>query len=140
MGIEIKITPAPRRKDNLDKTILSISGWRKIFSADGNPDSVSSEITPADIEMIAAASIIIGKFFQHYLPEQEIALALAGDSRPTSRPLCALIYRGLRSLKIKVKYIGVTAVPQLLSYTRNEPLTFGFIYVSASHNPQGNMG
>lgn len=124
------------RRDNLSKLILSVSGWRKVFGAD--EESLSTELSPVDTEMVAVASVVIGDYFCK--KSTSPIIALGRDSRPTGALCEALLLQGLLAAGVEVRLVGLTAVPQVLAYVgESEPLT-GFVYITASHNPPGYNG
>ncbi len=134
-------TPASRR-ENIEKTILSVSGWRKIFAREttgSSPEeSLSPDLASVDEEMLAIAAVTIGRFFFKQNPEALIAVGR--DSRPTGSAMEQIIIQGLLAADVKVRQIGLTAVPQVLAYVGETPAVTGFVYLTASHNPPGYNG
>ena len=135
----------------LDNIILSASGWRGIFAADGDEESKSGQISES-IKIICAGAAFI---FAEYLKEsQKIKTAdgeskplvlLGSDTRPTGRAVTEAMIPVLHARGCDVQYAGLTAAPEIMAWARKKfcreaPRTIGFIYISASHNPIGHNG
>ena len=68
----------------LGSLILSASGWRKVFAADGSEESLEPAVSPADLCLAACmARVFAGRLSEAAIPGQAPALALGIDSRPT---------------------------------------------------------
>ena len=136
------LVPVPKPEElqsRLDSLILSASGWRKVFAADGEEESPTPDVAPADQYIVAAMALAFGrKIIEN--GEKTSVVAVATDSRPTGPLLADIIIRVLTSLKIAVRYSGITAIPELLSAVQRDASISGFAYVSASHNPIGHNG
>ena len=131
------MTPDQIRTKNLDTSILSVSGWRKIFAVDQQENSLVNKISEADQEFIIVAGYVLSSFFD----SQKNGLIVVGhDSRPTSQTIAKILVQSLLAYQTKVKYIGLTSVPQTMAYTKKLIKAVGFIYVTASHNPPGYNG
>ena len=125
----------------LESMILSVSGWRKIFADDGNEESFSPHITPADTII---SGIIAAAFADHIiesLPNKHSPTLLIGiDTRPTGPAIADIITRILLAKKIEVKHLFISAAPELMAYSAVNETVDGFIYITASHNPVGHNG
>lgn len=131
-----KIIPRKERINNLNKTILSVSGWRKIFAADQKKNSLRAQITRADQEFIIVAGQVLGNFFN----SQKGFIIIARDSRPTSKVITKTLIQSLIAAHAKIKFLGLNSAPQTLAYTKKLKNTAGFVYITASHNPPGYNG
>jgi phosphoglucomutase len=135
----------------LDKMVLSASGWRSVFAADGDGESVSKEISD-DLRVVAAAAAWV---FADSLDASVKHCVLVGtDTRPTGSAIAAVVIRMLLAKGCAVRFLGTTATPEIMAAARqyensdvlvdgNEPshrAASGFIYISASHNPVGHNG
>ncbi|MDR1904821.1 MAG: phosphatidylglycerol lysyltransferase [Treponema sp.] len=129
--------------DALHSLILSASGWRGIFTGNGNEEDTNREISAAHKVIIALAA----KVFVDYLKKRsgsddaKIAVLTGMDSRPTGTAIAGTMIRSFLTLQCDVRFAGVVAIPELLSYARScgegggDTDVKGFVYISASHNP-----
>lgn len=116
--------------------ILSASGWRKVFAADGNEESLSGDIGSENKILCA----LIAESFAEYMIDRlgrMPVIVLGRDTRPTGKMISDIAIRVLSASGITVKYLDITAAPEIFCYARNFD---GFFYVSASHNPVGHNG
>jgi len=115
--------------------ITSASGWRKVFAISGDENDNSAKIS-GDDEVIAGIS---AEIFADYLSEKSSSpLVIVGrDTRPTGKAIAEAMLKVLAAKKIKVKYPGIIAAPEIMAYGKKAS---GFIYISASHNPIGHNG
>ncbi len=128
------------RADALDKMILSPSGWRKVFAADGDEESINTEIAPVDKELVAAISSIWSNYIKKHAAAGKAVVLVALDSRYTGPVIADIIIRGLLAEGIEIRYTFITSAPECMSYARMDKDINGFIYISASHNPIGHNG
>ena len=120
----------------LDKMILSASGWRKIFAVSENEEDTTTEIGKAN----TIISALIAEVFGEYIIEkkgQNCTVAVGIDSRPTGPAIADAILKVLAGKNINVQYLDITAAPEIMAYSRKID---GFVYISASHNPVGHNG
>jgi phosphoglucomutase len=122
-------------KEALDKMILTASGWRSIFSADGDGESSCKDILPAHKVITAAAA----KVFSDFISGSDGAILVGRDTRPTGEAMADAAIRSLLSAGQELKYLGITAAPEIMALARKTK-TSGFVYISASHNPIGHNG
>jgi phosphoglucomutase len=122
-------------KEALDKMILTASGWRSIFSADGDGESSSEDISPAR-KIIAAAA---AKVFSDFLKDIHGVILVGRDTRPTGEAIADTVIRSLLAAGREPKYVGIVAAPEIMAFARKTK-TAGFVYISASHNPIGHNG
>jgi phosphoglucomutase len=126
----------------LDKMILSASGWRGIFAADGGEESTTDQISEPHRIIAAAAALV----FAEYLGGSgSCPLVLVGsDTRPTGKAISGAMIPVLLACGCKVRYAGFTAAPEIMAWARSVGEAHdgkaGFIYISASHNPIGHNG
>ena len=117
--------------------ILSASGWRKVFAQSNNEQDKTTEIGTEN----EAISVFAAYTFLEYVKEQtkkEVPTIILGtDSRPTGTKIADFCIKTFISQKINLKYIGITAAPEIMAYTKQAD---GFMYISASHNPIGHNG
>jgi phosphoglucomutase len=127
----------------LEKMILSASGWRGIFADDGE-ESLTSQISSAHKIICAAAAFV----FVEYLrvthkpsenPSQSIKVLLGSDTRPTGKAIADVITSVLLACDCDVCYAGFIAAPEIMAWARSGTGD-GFIYITASHNPIGYNG
>ncbi len=122
--------------------ILSASGWRKVFAADGNEESVSGEVAAADLILAAAMTKTFADFVRTNSSENRMhpGIAVGIDARYTGPVIASVIIRVLLSEGFDVRYLFIVAAPEIMAYVRETPALDGFIYISASHNPVGHNG
>lgn len=117
--------------------ILSASGWRKVFAQSNNEQDKTTEIGTEN----EAISVFAAYTFLEYVKEQtkkEVPTIILGtDSRPTGTKIADFCIKTFISQKINLKYIGITAAPEIMAYSKQAD---GFMYISASHNPIGHNG
>ncbi|MDR0476163.1 MAG: phosphatidylglycerol lysyltransferase [Treponema sp.] len=117
--------------------IISASGWRGVFAANGDEESPAPEITGPHRIITSAAA----KAFSVYTKNiGRTGCIIAGrDTRPTGGAIATAVIDGLIAEGREVLYPGITAAPEIMAYTRSLGAA-GFIYISASHNPIGHNG
>jgi phosphoglucomutase len=147
-------------RKTLDAMILSASGWRGIFAADGGGESGTGEISAAH-RLIAAGA---GMAFAAYLRENAAAsgngaagrspeVLVGCDTRPTGRAVAEALISALLASGCTVRYAGITAAPEIMAWAGSldgsraagpgesaGDVPRGFAYISASHNPVGHNG
>jgi phosphoglucomutase len=131
--------------DELNKMILSASGWRGVFA--DSEESKSEQISGAHNIICAAAAFV----FAEYLDGGNDApvVLLGADTRPTGRAIIEAMISVLTACGCDVRYAGVTCAPEIMAWARSlntdkhaqtNSAKTGFIYISASHNPIGHNG
>jgi phosphoglucomutase len=127
--------------EQLETMILSASGWRKIFAADGSEESFSTQITPQDTVISGAIAASFADHMIKSLPAKtSLTLLIGMDTRPTGPAIADSITRILLAKNIQVKHLFITAAPELMAYSAVDDSIDGFIYITASHNPVGHNG
>jgi len=124
----------------LQKYIISISGWRAVFSTDGNEQSLSTEVGQTDVVITALFAVAAGKYFRNFNSDGKTKIAVGHDTRPTGSTLYRIIIQSLAAAGIDLYPLGCVCAPQIMSYTAANPDIDGFIYCTASHNPPGHNG
>ncbi len=119
------------------KMIISASGWRKVFAADGDENSMNKELSEADSIIAAGIGYIFSKWA---LSKGCKSVAIARDARPTGEAICRIVATTAQQLGLEIRYLAVAAAPEIMAYVKNTEEMDGFIYISASHNPAGHNG
>jgi phosphoglucomutase len=124
--------------------ILSASGWRGVFSLDGNEESRLPEISEAHKLICANAARVFAEFIRNKTNSQNIHIVVAMDTRPTGKAVSRVILSALQDSGCTVRWTGICSAPEIMAYARKlgkDPSTKGgFIFISASHNPIGHNG
>jgi len=115
--------------------ILTASGWRSIFSADGDGESPRKDISQQH-KIIAA---VAARVFSDFLSGSDGVILVGRDTRPTGEAIADAVIRSLLAAGREIKYAGIVAAPEIMAFTRKKG-TAGFVYISASHNPIGHNG
>lgn len=116
--------------------ILSASGWRKVFAADGDEESRSPDIGLENTLLAALAAESFAQYMAARIGKTPV-IAVGRDTRPTGKAIADAALRALCGSGIRVRYLDVTAAPEIFCYARRLD---GFLYISASHNPIGHNG
>jgi len=126
----------------LDSMILSASGWRGIFAADGGEESPTDQISAPHRIIVAAAALVFAEYLAGGTDNKVSPLVLIGsDTRPTGKAIADAMIPVLLSCGCKVRYAGFIAAPEIMAWARSTGgEKTGFIYISASHNPIGHNG
>jgi phosphoglucomutase len=139
----------------LSGMILSASGWRKVFAADGNEDSLSEAVTPADLVLAGAAAMVFAGYLKRRSGRPDPTVLAGIDSRPTGPALADAMIRVFLGSGLAVRYLFIVPAPEIMAYSRQayalatassgrtageDERAEGFCYVSASHNPPGHNG
>ena len=118
------------------RMILSASGWRMVFSADGDENSMSEKLSrEGSLICTAVAAAFAGSFGL----KKGDRILLARDARPTGREICDITARTLDYLGLDVRYAGICSAPETMAESAMGDYE-AFYYVSASHNPAGHNG
>lgn len=123
----------------LSAMILSASGWRTVFAADGDEENADGEITASHRVIAAVAAKVFADYVKNLTGETNPVLIIGRDTRPTGKSIADTMIRALLAENCRVLYAGVTAAPEIMAYAKSAPAR-GFIYISASHNPIGHNG
>jgi phosphoglucomutase len=127
---------ATERKDSM---ILSASGWRGVFSADGDEESQTRKINQANRMLIAVTGI---SFFE-WMKTRGIrnpVIAVGLDTRPTGAAIADVMVRTYLALGAEVRYLFIASTPEIMAYVKTDDTIDAFTYISASHNPVGHNG
>ncbi len=123
--------------EQIEKTILSASGWRKIFAQSGEEEDKTDQIGEANAVIAAHMAAAFAGFIKAKSGKEQPKIVLGCDSRPTGRQIADIMIRVLTGKNVLVEYIFIAAAPEIMAYGR---LFDGFVYISASHNPIGHNG
>ena len=119
------------------KMIISASGWRKVFAADGDENSMNKELSEADRVIAAGIGYIFSKWA---LSKGCRSVAIARDARPTGEAICQIVAGVTKDAGLDIRYLAIAAAPEIMAYVKNTNELDSFIYISASHNPAGHNG
>lgn len=139
---------------SLSSMILSASGWRKVFAESGDEEDPTDQITTEDAALTALAALALCRHLglqsaskeavlrgEPILAQSDLTILVGLDARPTGRVLGDIVCRTLTSLGCKVRYLFITAAPQIMADCNLFPdEAAAFFYISASHNPVGHNG
>lgn len=142
LSVPVSLTdlPLPEQiRHSFSSMILSASGWRKVFAADGDQHSTSQHISDADLVILITAARVFSKFMREHFPEASTLLT-AADTRPTGIPAAQVMIRTLLNEGWDIRYLGSAAVPEVIAHNMMSHEIHGGIYISASHNPLGHNG
>ncbi|MFW5741966.1 MAG: hypothetical protein ACOC2D_01715 [Spirochaetota bacterium] len=123
----------------VDTMILSASGWRAVFAADGDEQSTIPEVCPPLLVVAGVAARCFAALFEP-TGRRPPRVAVALDSRPTGPLVARAAIRILLDAGVEVSYPFVCASPEAMAYAAAASGLDGFLYVSASHNPVGHNG
>lgn len=127
-------------QNSLESMILSASGWRKVFAADGNEESITEEISQSDKVLAAAMAQVFSDFVKEKTGKSNPEIVLAQDSRYTGTAIADIMIRVFLSEGLTIQYLFISAAPEAFCYTKMNQDADGFAYISASHNPIGHNG
>jgi len=122
----------------LSAMILSHSGWRGIFAAQGGEEGRTGKISAAHRIIAAGAAASFADYLRGLGNDQPMVLA-GCDTRPTGKAIVEAMIPALEDRGCRVCFAGVTAAPEIMAWARSVG-SCGFVYVSASHNPIGHNG
>jgi phosphoglucomutase len=123
--------------------ILSASGWRDVFAADGDAESRLKEISGFHAFAAFAAAEVFADFIRANNGGRAPCVVVGLDTRPTGMAIAEQVLNALLAKDVRALFCGVTAAPEIMAYARSlggEGGADGFIYISASHNPIGYNG
>ena len=121
----------------LKATILSASGWRRVFAASKDQQDKTPDIGAVNAVLAALMAQAFCAFIKDKSGKASPVVALATDTRPTGASIADAMLRVLIKNKINVQYLGISAAPEIMAYSHHVD---GFVYISASHNPIGHNG
>ena len=126
-------TTCDQVKERLDHYILSASGLRAVFASSGNEEDSIRTICDEDKVIV----VTIARAFNEFIKEKNKRVIVGQDARPTGYALSLLTIKALISLGQDVRYLYITAAPEIMAQSHNYDY---FYYISASHNPIGHNG
>ena len=121
----------------LSATILSASGWRRVFAQSNDQQDKTTNIGAVNAVLAALMSKAFSEFIKTKTGKASPVVALATDTRPTGASIADAMLRVLIKDGIGVQYLGISAAPEIMAYSHHVD---GFVYISASHNPVGHNG
>ncbi|MDR1949371.1 MAG: phosphatidylglycerol lysyltransferase [Spirochaetaceae bacterium] len=137
----------------LEGLILSPSGWRGIFAADGGEESPAPEINPAQMILLAAAASVFADYLKKTKGVEHPALIVGMDTRPTGPAIAGILIRAFLAEGCHPRFAFITAAPEIMAYAASfgpgdgvppgspaSGVPGGFVFISASHNPIGHNG
>ncbi|GMO49371.1 MAG: phosphoglucomutase [Termitinemataceae bacterium] len=119
--------------------ILSASGWRDVFSIDGNEEGKGGEIDMLHKKFAVCAAKVFADYVRSLIGG-ESTIVVGMDTRPTGRSIADTVMRSLVNSGCTVLFAGVTAAPEIMAFASHAKNISAFIYISASHNPIGHNG
>lgn len=121
----------------LNTTILSASGWRRVFAQSKDQQDKTTSIGAVNAVLAALMAKAFADFIKAQSGKVSPVVALATDTRPTGASIADAMLRVLIKCGINVQYLGISAAPEIMAYSHHVD---GFVYISASHNPIGHNG
>ena len=135
--------PPPRRGELLEALramILSVSGWRKVFSSDGDEESFSPHIDGSHRFLVAAAALAFSEDLLEKTAGRAPTVYTACDARPTGPQILDVMSRIMLAMGLRLRPLFISPAPELMATVKLDEQADGFVYVSASHNPIGHNG
>ena len=123
--------------------ILSASGWRGVFAADGGEESKTEKISETHAAICGAAALVFAEYLGSGADVCKPIVLIGCDTRPTGKTIADIIIPVLLASSCEVRYAGVCSAPEIMAWARivgDYDSSAGFIYISASHNPIGHNG
>ncbi|MDR3200516.1 MAG: phosphatidylglycerol lysyltransferase [Spirochaetales bacterium] len=125
----------------MERFILSASGWRSVFAADGDDESRTEDITLTAKEIAAAIAQTFADFIlRRFSASGGPCLAVGIDSRFTGPRIAEIMIRVFLLRGLQLRYLFITPAPEIMAWTGMDADIHGFAYISASHNPIGHNG
>ena len=122
----------------LEKMILSFSGWRKVFDKGGEEGSTGI-IDDVSLFLCAAAAKAFVDFLGIKRDKERHRIAVGIDTRHSGPAIADVVIRALIASNAEVNYLFISPAPEIMIYAGKEEVD-GYIYISASHNPIGHNG
>lgn len=121
----------------LNNTILSASGWRRIFAITNDEKSFTEQIGAVNALLAFFMAESFADFAFRASAKHHPVIVLATDARPTGDELAMVIIASLLQKGADVQFLGISAAPEIMAYSHEVD---AFVYISASHNPVGHNG
>jgi len=137
---DVNPIPKEEKEEFLKNSIFSVSGWRRVFAADGDEQSSNPEINTLEKVMVGGAARLFAKFACKIYKGRQPTIVIGLDSRYTGPKIGLVMIRALLAYGCDVRYIFIASAPEIMAYTKTLRYIDGFMYVSASHNPIGHNG
>ena len=97
-------------------------------------------ISPADTYLSAVMADVFSDYLIEKTGKPGPLIVLAMDARFTGPAMADAMVRVLFSRGVRVRYLFISAAPEVMAYAGQCKDIDGFIYISASHNPIGHNG
>ena len=123
-----------------DSMILSASGWRKVFAADMDEESLAEKISSEEYIISCIMALSFSTFIKKRMRGKQPIILLGMDTRFTGPAIADAMTRVFISEGLDVRSLFITAAPEIMAYSAAGPDIDGFAYISASHNPIGHNG
>jgi len=123
-----------------EQLILSASGWRKIFSIDGDEESTAEKISTEDYFIASIMALSFSSFMKKRVKNKQPGILIGMDSRFTGPAIADAMTRIFISKGMDVRSLFIIAAPEIMAYSAVDTTIDGFAYISASHNPIGHNG
>ena len=123
-----------------DSMILSASGWRKVFAADMDEESLAEKISSEEYIISCIMALSFSTFIKKRMRGKQPIILLGMDTRFTGPAIADAMTRVFISEGLDVRSLFITAAPEIMAYSAASPDIDGFAYISASHNPIGHNG
>ncbi len=127
----------------LSTMILSASGWRTVFAADGNEENPAPGISAEHKLIASVAAKVFADYVKGATAANDPVVVVGMDARPTGSAIADVFIRVLLGEDVRVQWAGITAAPEIMAYMKTagtQGRVHGFAYISASHNPIGHNG
>jgi len=127
-------------QEALKPLILSASGWRKVFAAEGGEHSTAEDLVPADRILVAAMACVYARFLKKESGKEKPTIYLGMDSRPTGPLMGDIMLRVYIAEGLNIRPLFIVSAPEIMAAAGLDSQVDGFCYISASHNPLGHNG
>ncbi len=124
----------------LDSLILSASGWRTVFAADRQEESITTKISGSMTVIAATAAAAFAAYLRPLSKGRAPSILVGMDSRPTGQAIADAMIRAFIAEGCAVSFLHIVSAPEIMAWARSRPETDGFAFISASHNPIGHNG
>ena len=90
--------------------ILSGSGWRKVFAEDGDEESDTPAVSPADIVLAGAAAMAFAGLLRSRSGSRAPAVLVGADSRPTGPAIADAMTRVFLGLGLEPRHLFLSLI------------------------------
>ena len=96
--------------------ILSASGWRKVFAISGEEQDRTTLIGEQNIAISIYASIVFADYVLQKSKKSHPVILLGMDARPTGPAIAEACIKAFLTKDVELKFIGVTAAPEIMAF------------------------